>query len=238
MLRWLKRTRKCPRLGKYPACDHLNVALMQLLKHPEENRVAIREICYAIEKADGYLYDIRNDNRIENLELMNKHKHFFDARQRTIKQKGGIIINRVILIGNLAADPESRTTQSGVAQCTLRLAVTRRFTDKQTGQREADFFNVICWRQTAEFISRYFRRGSALCITGSIQTRTWQDQQGQKRYATEVVADEAMFVDSKNEGGVSGGQYSPDAYATPSYSSAPTAAPKFEELKTDDDLPF
>ena len=151
--------------------------------------------------------------------------------------------NKVILIGNMTADPELKQTASGIAVVSFTLAVNRRYQSRSADgtaapQQQADFISVVAWRQTAEFISRYFRRGSALCITGSIQTRSWQDQQGQKRYTTEVVADEAMFVDSKSEGGVPGGQYSPDAYATPSYSSAPMTAPKFEEIKTDEDLPF
>ncbi|MBR7098642.1 MAG: single-stranded DNA-binding protein [Clostridia bacterium] len=152
-------------------------------------------------------------------------------------------LNKVVLCGRLTADPELKQTSGGIAVVSFTLAVNRRYQSKTADgsaapQQQADFISVVAWRQTAEFISRYFRKGSALCITGSIQTRTWQDQQGQKRYATEVVADEAMFVDSKNEGGVSGGQYTPDAYTTPSYASAPTTAPKFEELKTDEDLPF
>ena len=151
-------------------------------------------------------------------------------------------LNKVVLCGRLTADPELKQTGSGIAVVSFTLAVNRRYQSKSADgapapQQQADFISVVAWRQTAEFISRYFRKGSALCITGSIQTRSWQDQQGQRRYATEVVADEAMFVDSKNDGN-SGGQYSPDAYAAPSYSSAPSAAPKFEELKTDEDLPF
>ena len=151
-------------------------------------------------------------------------------------------LNKVILCGRLTADPELKQTSGGIAVVSFTLAVNRRYQTKTADgtapAQQADFISIVAWRQTAEFISRYFRRGSAICITGSIQTRTWQDQQGQKRYATEVVADEAMFVDSKSEGSVSGGQYSTDAYTTPSYASAPTAAPKFEELKTDEDLPF
>jgi single-strand DNA-binding protein len=151
-------------------------------------------------------------------------------------------LNKVILCGRLTADPELKQTSGGIAVVSFTLAVNRRYQSKAAdgaaAPQQADFISIVAWRQTAEFISRYFRRGSAICITGSIQTRTWQDQQGQKRYTTEIVADEAMFVDSKSEGGVSGGQYSTDAYATPSYASAPTAAPKFEELKTDEDLPF
>ena len=147
-------------------------------------------------------------------------------------------LNKVVLCGRLTADPELKQTTSGIAVVSFTLAVNRRFQSRSTDgaqapQQQADFISVVAWRQTAEFISRYFKKGSALCVTGSIQTRSWQDAQGQKRYATEVVADEAMFVDSKNEGGQFG-----DSYNAPSYSSAPAATPKFEELKTDDDLPF
>ena len=150
-------------------------------------------------------------------------------------------LNKVVLCGRLTADPELKQTGNGISVVTFTLAVNRRYQSRSADgaaaqQQQADFISVVAWRQTAEFISRYFRKGSSLCVTGSIQTRTWQDQQGQKRYATEVVADDAMFVDSKND--AAGGQYTPDAYATPSYSSAPAQAPKFEELKTDDDLPF
>ena len=149
-------------------------------------------------------------------------------------------LNKVVLCGRLTADPELKQTTSGIAVVYFTLAVNRRFQSKTADgaqAQQADFISVVAWRQTAEFIARYFHKGSALCITGSIQTRSWQDQQGQKRYATEVVADEAMFVDSKNEGGAVGGQFA-DSYNAPSYSSSPASAPKFEELKTDDDLPF
>ena len=150
-------------------------------------------------------------------------------------------LNKVILGGRLTADPELKQTPSGVPVVSFGLAVNRRYQSKTAdgapAQAQVDFINIVAWRQTAEFISRYFRKGSAICIVGSIQTRSWQDQQGQKRYATEVVADEAMFVDSKNESGSASGQYGADSYNAPSYSS-PASAPKFEELKTDDDLPF
>ena len=149
-------------------------------------------------------------------------------------------LNKAILCGRLCADPELKQTQNSVSVVSFTLAVNRRYqsrNDTQSGP-QADFISVVAWRQTAEFIARYFRKGSAICLTGSIQTRTWQDAQGQKRYATEVVVDEAMFVDSKNEGGA-GQTYTPDAYATPSFSSPMGAGtPRFEELKSDDDLPF
>ena len=149
-------------------------------------------------------------------------------------------LNKAILCGRLCADPELKQTQNNVSVVSYTLAVNRRYSSKSDSQAgpQADFISLVAWRQTAEFIARYFRKGSAICVTGSIQTRTWQDAQGQKRYATEVVVDEAMFVDSKNEGGA-GQTYTPDAYSTPSFSSPVGAgAPSFEELKADDDLPF
>ncbi len=150
-------------------------------------------------------------------------------------------LNKVVLAGRITADPELKQTTSGVSVLSFTLAVNRRYNkNNEQGEQQADFINMVAWRQTAEFISKYFRKGSAICVTGSIQTRRWQDQQGQTRYATEVVVDEAMFVDSRNESGsAQGNSYVPDAYnATPAYSSNTGAAPNFEELNTDDDLPF
>ena len=149
-------------------------------------------------------------------------------------------LNKVILCGRLCADPELKQTQNNISVVSITLAVNRRYSSRNDSQAgpQADFISLVAWRQTAEFIARYFRKGSAICVTGSIQTRTWQDAPGPKRYATEVVVDEAMFVDSKSEGGA-GQTYTPDAYSTPSFSSpAGAGAPSFEELKSDDDLPF
>lgn len=140
--------------------------------------------------------------------------------------------NKVILGGRLTSDVELKQTTSGVPVAQFSLAVNRKYS--KDGQQETDFISCTAWRQTAEFIAKYFRKGSSLCIVGSIQVRSWQDQNGQKRYATDVVVDEAMFVDSKNDS--QGAQtespmtYIPDAYATPS-------GVNFEEVKTDD-LPF
>ena len=150
-------------------------------------------------------------------------------------------LNKVVLAGRLTSDPELKQTASGVSVLSFTVAVNRRYASKNSDQAEpqADFINVVAWRQTAEFISKYFKKGSAICLTGSIQTRNWQDQQGQRRYATEVVADDAMFVDSRNESGASTSTYTPDAYSNaPSYSSNPGTAPNFEDHNTDDDLPF
>ena len=108
--------------------------------------------------------------------------------------------NKAILGGRLTADPELKQTQSGVPVCSFTVAVSRRFQSKNNtdqSQPQADFINVVSWRQQAEFVSRYFRKGSSICVVGQIQTRTWTDNQNQKRYATEVVADEVMFVDAK-----------------------------------------
>ena len=150
-------------------------------------------------------------------------------------------LNKVVIAGRITADPELKQTPNGVSVLRFTLAVNRRFSkNNEQGEQQTDFITMVAWRQTAEFISKYFRKGSAICVTGSIQTRTWQDTQGQKRYATDVVVDEAMFVDSRNESGnAQGGSYMPDAYSSaPSYSSNAGAAPNFEELNTDDDLPF
>ena len=148
-------------------------------------------------------------------------------------------LNKVVLAGRLTADPELRQTTSGVSVTSFSIAINRRFSRNSEQGEQTDFINLVAWRQTAEFITKYFKKGSAICVTGSIQTRSWQDQQGQKRYATDVVVDEAMFVDSRNESNSAQGAYVPDAYnATPAYSSNAGAAPNFEELNTDDDLPF
>ena len=103
------------------------------------------------------------------------------------------------------------------------LAINRKGKDAQ-----ADFINCVAWRQTADFIGKFFRKGSSICVTGSIQTRSWNDQQGNKRQTTEVVVDEAFFVDSKAEGV---GGFEEPSFQTPQ-------APKFEEVSGDDDLPF
>ena len=159
-------------------------------------------------------------------------------------------LNKVILAGRLVADPELKQTAGGANVVSVRIAVNRRFQSRDAQQQnEADFFNVTAWQNTAEFIAKYFRKGSAICICGRIQNRTWVDQSGQKRYMTDIIAEEANFVESRNaqDGmpgmGMSGmgmpAMGAPDAYATPAYSSpAHNNAPKFEEIKTDDDLPF
>jgi single-strand DNA-binding protein len=108
-------------------------------------------------------------------------------------------LNKVILGGRMTADPVLKVTPSGVQVCNFSIAVNRRFADEKGGEKAADFFNVTCWRQTAEFVSRYFRKASSICVVGSIQTRSWVDQTGQKKFGVDIVADEAYFVDAKAE---------------------------------------
>ena len=134
-------------------------------------------------------------------------------------------LNKVILGGRLTADVELKTTPSGVSVCSFSIAVNRRGREAQT-----DFLDCQAWRQTAEFISRYFRKGSSICIVGSLQKREWRDKDGNKRYATEIVVDEAMFVDSKSE------TASEETYDAPCF--AKDNAQKFEEVDPDLDLPF
>ena len=105
-------------------------------------------------------------------------------------------MNKAMLVGNLTRDPERRTTQSGISVTSFTVAVQRRF-KSQDGQQQADFINCVAWRQTAEFIAKYFTKGSRIGIVGTIQTRNYEDSNGVRRYVTEVVVDEAEFVTSK-----------------------------------------
>ena len=116
--------------------------------------------------------------------------------------------NKVILGGRLTAEPELKQTPNGTPVVSFSVAVNRRVA--KGAEQKTDFINCVAWRQTAEFISRYFHKGSCICIVGNIQVRSWTDQNNQKRYATEVIVDEANFVDSasENRGGQSAG-YNP-----------------------------
>ena len=137
-------------------------------------------------------------------------------------------MNKVILIGRLTKDPEVKNTASQVTVCRFTLAVDRRFKDNN-GQRQADFISCVAWRQTANFISSYFHKGSKIAVVGSIQTRTFDDASGQKRYVTEVVVDEAEFVDSANAAGNGNGnasqprQYNNNNNYSRSYDDAPNS---------------
>lgn len=141
-------------------------------------------------------------------------------------------LNKVILIGHLTADPELKQTTSGISFTSFSIGITRRF-QKSGEQPQSDFINIIAWRTTAEFISKYFRKGNAICICGSLQTRSYTANDGSKRYVTEVVADEASFVERKSDSAPK-----TDDYQAPAFSTGAAEAPKFEEVSGDDDLPF
>ena len=148
------------------------------------------------------------------------------------------MINSVVLMGRLVADPELRTTTTGKNVCTFRIAVDRSYV-RQGEQRQADFITCVAWEQTGNFISRYFTKGSMIAVTGSIQTRNYEDKNGQKRTAFEVNVREASFTGSKTESGTNSGynQAAPAAPAqAPAYQSA--AVNDFEEITDDEDLPF
>ena len=151
--------------------------------------------------------------------------------------------NKVILVGNMTADPELRQTNGGISVCSFSIAVNRRFAKAEQGQQNVDFINIVTWRQQAEFVSRYFKKGNPILVCGQLQTRTWTDNHDQKRYAIDVVADEVTFVGPSSQnapqaGGAApaAGGYTPDAYGAPTFNSAPSA--NFEEIPSDGDLPF
>jgi single-strand DNA-binding protein len=148
-------------------------------------------------------------------------------------------LNKVILIGHLTADPELKQTPTGVSVTSFSIGVTRKFA-KAGEQGQSDFINIVAWRTTAEFITKYFRKGNAICICGSLQTRTWTANDGSKRYVTEVVADEATFVEKKSEnnGYSSGYGARKDDFQVPEFSSDAGIAPEFEEASGDEELPF
>lgn len=107
-------------------------------------------------------------------------------------------MNKWCGVGRLTKDPEIKLTSNQTQFCQFTLAVDRKFKD-QNGQRQTDFINCLAWRQTAVFISKFFQKGNKICITGSIQTRSYEKDDGQKAYITEIVVDEAEFVENKNE---------------------------------------
>ncbi len=142
-------------------------------------------------------------------------------------------MNKVIMIGNLANDPEARTTMNGISQSTFRIAVQRRFTNQQ-GVREADFFTVIAWRQTADFCNRYLSKGRRVAVEGSIQNRSYDAQDGSKRYVTEIIAENVEALGSRDEGQARPRDNGP---TPPPAQPAPPSMNDFTEVD-DDELPF
>ena len=148
-------------------------------------------------------------------------------------------LNKVILMGHMTADPELKQTTSGISVCSFSIGVNRRYSKADQGQQSVDFINIVAWRQQAEFVSRYFKKGSSIIVCGSIQVRSWTDNNGQKRYATEVVADEVSFgapAASQSGERAQTQSYTPSAYGAPSFNS--TGSADFEEIPGDESLPF
>lgn len=151
------------------------------------------------------------------------------------------MINRVILMGRLVGDPELKTTQSGVSVTSFRIAVDRAYV-KQGEERKADFFDIVCWRNTAEFVCRYFGKGSLIALEGQLQSRTYQAKGGSNRNVVEVVADNVSFTGERKDSGNNQPQQNYSNHQ--SYNNQQNAAPQqqqingFTEMPTDDDLPF
>ena len=162
------------------------------------------------------------------------------------------MLNHIVIMGRLTRDPELRRTGSGVAVASFSLAVDRDFGNRESGERETDFIDCVAWRQTGEFVSKYFAKGRMAVVSGRLQIRTWTDKDGNKRRSAEVVADNVYFGDSKRDGDTgSASSYGGNAYggnsyaapAAPSYGgyTAPASAPASDFAMLDDDdaqLPF
>lgn len=169
------------------------------------------------------------------------------------------MLNHIVLMGRLTRDPELRRTGSGIAVASFSIAVDRDFGSRESGERETDFIDIVAWRQTAEFVSKYFTKGRMAVVSGRLQIRNWNDKDGNKRRSAEVVADNVYFGDSKRDGesggysnsNYSGGGYSAgNSYGSGSYNApinptnynaapAPAApASDFAMLEDDGQLPF
>lgn len=166
------------------------------------------------------------------------------------------MLNHITIMGRLVADPELRYTQSGVAVASFRVAVDRDYQPRDGGEKQTDFINVVAWRQTGEFVSKYFNKGSMIVVSGRLQMRDWTDKEGGKRTTAEVVADNVYFGETKRsrdenagaysapsrQGGYSqnsyGGQNGYNSYSS-GFNSAPSGGSAFEELDDGDgELPF
>ena len=134
------------------------------------------------------------------------------------------MLNRIIVMGRMTRDPELRRTNSGTAVASFSLAVDRDF-KSQSGEKETDFIDVVAWRNTAEFVSKFFTKGRMAVVEGRLQLRDWTDKEGNKRRTAEIVADNVYFGDSKRDGG-----------DNPGYTPAPSSG--FSEIEDDGDLPF
>ncbi len=141
------------------------------------------------------------------------------------------MLNSIIIMGRLTADPELRSTSSGLSVTSFTVAVDRGYV-KAGEEKKADFIPVVAWRQTADFVSKYFRKGSMIAVQGSLQSRSYEDKNGNKRVAYEIIADQVSFCGSKADSGT--GSY--DSVSPSSYNNS--SADDFSSVVEDDDLPF
>ena len=150
------------------------------------------------------------------------------------------MLNHIVIMGRLTRDPELRRTGSGIAVASFTVAVDRDFGGRDGGEKETDFIDCVAWRQTGEFVSKYFTKGRMIVVSGRLQIRSWTDKDGNKRRTAEVVADNVYFADSKSENTSSGTQQAaPASYGTPAYSAPNYPASDFAMLEDDDpQLPF
>ena len=147
-------------------------------------------------------------------------------------------MNHIVLMGRLTRDPELRHTPSGVAVAKYTLAVDRQFTPKDGGEKKTDFFDIVAWREKAEFVSRYFVKGQLTAVAGRLQFDEWTDKEGNKRKSAEVIADNVYFAESKKSR-EQGGSYTQAKSGYDSGFSSPVAASEYSELEIDDgELPF
>lgn len=141
------------------------------------------------------------------------------------------MLNKVILMGRLTKDPELRYTASNIPVCTFTLAVDRNFV-RQGEERQTDFIQIVVWRHTAEFCSKYYKKGLQVVVSGRLQTRTWDDQEGKRHYVTEVVGDETYFADSRRDNNDT------NRYENQSTNEISQEVEGFMPVDADDDLPF
>ena len=141
------------------------------------------------------------------------------------------MLNNVVLMGRLTADPELRQTSTGIEVTSFSIAIDRGYV-RQGEERQTDFINCVAWRQTAKFITSYFRKGQMIAVTGSLQTRNYEDKNGNKRVAYEILADQVSFCGSKSESGT----YNNDSGNASSYNNS--SVDDFSTVVDDDDLPF
>ena len=146
------------------------------------------------------------------------------------------MLNCIVIMGRLVADPELRTTTSGISRTTFRVAVDRRY-QKNGEERQTDFISCVAWREKADFVSQWFRKGSMIAVQGSLQTRTYEDNNGNKRSAFDVVADNVSFCGSKAESGM-GAPAGNMPGAAPAASYSNSTPDDFSQVVDDDDLPF